>query len=308
VAGCSDPYATSRSHQIQGGAPEPGQPAVGLLEFSTGNFGTGTLISPTVVLTAGHVTYGDITGFYLGPGKPSPSGPSFEASAGMRKVPILDKIDHPSYKCVGTACDEWGTLRLDIGVVHLAEPIFDIPPEPLGSAAPAIGWACTTVGYGEYDITDADVPIERELGAPLDYWLKQKRSCDVTISQVGLDLITTKFLTGIADGGDSGGPLFCDGKLVGTVAYHTDGDWPDHRVEAYTRVLPAQPWIEDRLAEWAVASPDSTAPSVDASVYDAAMPAAVDDDGCSFVPARASSSVGLVLGFVAIVLLRRRRA
>ena len=40
--------------------------------------------------------------------------------------------------------------------------------------------------------------------------------------------LAADFETSIADSGDSGGPLLCDGVLAGVTSCHDDGDWHIH--------------------------------------------------------------------------------
>lgn len=245
AAACSgEPPAEERAgvaqQAIQGGAVEPGLPGVGMLEFSTGNFGSGTLITPRVVLTAGHVVGGNIQGFYTGAGKAIARGPDVSASQAMTKHAIGAKITHPSYECK-TGCDAY-PVSLDIGLVLLDAPASEYVPTPLGGGSLAPGLACSTTGYGNH-VLDWNAPD----AAP---FVKQKRTAAVEIVSFADEVVEVGWKTGIADHGDSGGPLFCNGALVGTTAYHTDGDGDAHRVEFYTRVDAALPWIREQLRAW----------------------------------------------------------
>lgn len=227
---------------IQGGSVEAAEPAVGLLEFASGNFGTGTLISPRVVLTAGHVAGGNIQGFYMGPGKPIGRGVNTSASDTMRKIPITEKRIHPSYECK-VDCDQWKGWNQDVSIIVLATPVTDVAPARFGTGAPQKGTICTTVGYGDHvadwDASDAQPTV------------KEKRTATSTVSTVLTRTFETTWLTGIPDSGDSGGPVFCDDQgqrsLLGTVAYHTDGDGPQHTREWYMRIDVIMPWIEEQL-------------------------------------------------------------
>lgn len=219
-----------------------GDPAVGLLEFASGNFGTGTLISPRVVLTAGHVAGGNIQGFFLGRGKPIRRGVDTSASDTMRKVPIAEKIIHPSYECK-TDCEQWKGWDLDMAIIVLAEPVTDVAPVRFGLLEPSKEAVCRTVGFGDF-VADWDAAD----AAPT---VKEKRSASSTISRVRPYVFETTWLDGVADSGDSGGPILCEregiSNLVGTVAYHTDGEGAQHVREWYARVDVAMPWLEERL-------------------------------------------------------------
>src|SRR5882762_9310262 len=57
------------SGAIQGGAADSAHPEVGIIYTTDDSFCSGTLIAPTVVLTAGHCV-GNVEGFYLGAGEP----------------------------------------------------------------------------------------------------------------------------------------------------------------------------------------------------------------------------------------------
>lgn len=228
---------------IHGGevVAEGADPAVGLLEFASGNFGSGTLISPRVVLTAGHVAGGNIQGFFLGSGTPIRRGVDTTASSAMRKIAIAEKRQHPSYECK-TDCEAWKGWNLDMALIVLAEPITDVAPVRFGGA-PEKGAICRTVGFGDF-VADWDAAD----GAP---FVKQKRTATSTVTTVRKYVFETSWLTGVADSGDSGGPIYCDvggaPNLVGTVAYHTDGEGAQHVDEWYARTDVAMPWIEEQL-------------------------------------------------------------
>ena len=62
--------------------------------------------------------------------------------------------------------------------------------------------------------------------------------------------LEVKYKTGIADHGDSGGPLICGGSVVGTVSCHADGAWPQHLSEYYARLDKAGSWVNQVVAAW----------------------------------------------------------
>lgn len=322
AAGCAleaSPPMESDTQAILGGQIEPGHPAVGLLEFSTGNFGTGTLIAPNVVLTAGHVVRGNIQGFYLGDGLPIGRGPDTTASATMRKIALatdgasVDKIVHPSYECdaqgrdAGPECAEW-ERSIDVGLVFLAEPVTDITPVRFGTSEPQEGALCLAVGFGDY-VEDWDAAD----AAPT---VKQKRSATSTIRKVRATELETVWESGIPDSGDSGGPLFCEdahglSALLGTTAYHRDGEGPKHTREWFMRTDVVMPWIEAELRARGVSwpPPANAAPIADAGVTTGAEPTPSaprekeEDGGCN--ASGAPPGLGALLAFC--MLLRKRR-
>src|SRR3989442_15248218 len=74
VAACGSTAEIAESDgEIQGGKPDSGDPAVGLLWMQSGGFCTGTLIAPQVVLTAPHCVNETVATFYTGRGSASPT-------------------------------------------------------------------------------------------------------------------------------------------------------------------------------------------------------------------------------------------
>lgn len=238
------PSATSSaSRAILGGEIATGDPLVGMLEFSSGRFGTASLIAPNLVLTAAHVVGGNIQAFYTGQGVASVPLDNTTASPTMTRHEIGRKEVHPSYGCRDKGdCDAWDGVDLDIGVVELATPITDQAPYPLDATVPAIGDRCRTVGFGfhtEEGVSDYDMGT-----------VKRKRQADVDVIDVDPTYVLVRWVTGIPDHGDSGGPLFCAGKLVATTTLRTDGELATHREEYDTRVDRALPWIQQKMTEW----------------------------------------------------------
>lgn len=258
LVACAAPAAVddigTTQQKIEGGDVETALPNIGMLEFSTGNFGTATLITPRVVVTAGHVVGGDIQGFYVGPGRPIARGADFSVSAEMKKYGISQKLTHPSYQCTEN-CDPFGGLDLDMGLVLLDSPASEYVPLQLGGGALTIGMGCSTTGYGDH-VVDWDASD----AAP---FVKQKRSASVSLLTMDVASLEVQWGTGIPDHGDSGGPLFCNNALVGTTAAHDDGDDSAHQTELYVRLDAAMPWVRSQLQAWGdttLDAPDASAP------------------------------------------------
>lgn len=303
---------------ILGGQVESGHPAVGLLEFSTGNFGTGTLIAPNVVLTAAHVVRGNIQGFFLGQGMPIGRGPNTASSDTMTKYELAEKIVHPSYECdalgkdAGADCAEWGDIAYDVGLVFLTEPVAGVAPVRFGTAAPNKDDVCLAVGFGDF-VADWDAAD----AAPT---VKQKRSAESAVRNVRETEFETRWISGIPDSGDSGGPLFCNDtsgqrSLLGTTAYHRDGEGPAHQREWFMRTDWAMGWIEREIVARGGSWPPPAnldAPSdagageeagVDAGAATATPNVPEEEGGC-----QASSQRSAWLALVALALVAGRRS
>jgi hypothetical protein len=230
---------------ILGGRVERGQPAVGVVVLASGNIGSGVLISPTMVLTAGHVAAGRPHTVYLG----SPAADALPRRENLVPFAIAEIISHPCYErrpldgCPGPAKDP-----IDVALLRLETPVEGIKPLPLvdtplemlfGLISPFRKETCLAVGFGIY----LDAEDRRSHGT--------RRSALSTIDSIGPAELVVVRATGIATGGDSGGPLICRGQIVGVVrgsAVRIDPERPyDRTREAYERIDIHRAWIRRHL-------------------------------------------------------------
>jgi hypothetical protein len=197
----------SASAPIQGGQLETGFPAVGQVVLGDGSFCSGTLIAPSYVLTAAHCAG---SGMVFNTGTDSSN---FVVHA------VDQQLAHPT---------------LDLLIVHLASPIAGISALEFNDGAlPPVGQVCTGVGFGIHDENNVETA-------------GIKRSATEQVTSSSSSVIVVDMVTGIADHGDSGGPLLCSNKITAVVHNHTDGVWPQHTVENYTTIDPA--WIASTIA------------------------------------------------------------
>ncbi len=232
---------------ILGGGVEKGWPAVGMLKFATGNFGTGALIAPKVVLTAAHVAAGHPTHFYFG----APVAGKDPRPENLRSVEVAEVVQHPCYATPKPFfCPGPRNEAIDVAIVRLKTAITDVAPLrmidwPLEifSLSPLEGVSCTAVGFGAH------------LGSDQSVAFGVRRSASSTVLDVAETELVTVRGTGIATSGDSGGPLVCNGLVVGTVRGNAGGAVPnaseyERRREGYERMDLWRGWIGAYVTKW----------------------------------------------------------
>ena len=169
---------------------------------------SGTLISPTVFLTAGHCTE-----FLIA--EDLPTYVSFDPTyvPGESELISGTPYTHPSY-CESCKPGLVGYLAYDVGVVVLDEPVTmatygELPTAGLVDTLPR-GYPLTVVGYGASDFAVGG-------GPPRDVYLDIRQRADVrllsTRNRAGEMFIKTSNGTPGQGGqgacrGDSGGPVF----------------------------------------------------------------------------------------------------
>jgi hypothetical protein len=114
----------------------------------------------------------------------------------------------------------------------------------LSEAGSAGGDAGTRVVDGGVDGGD------KEGDLPPGSYYGEKRWAEETIESVADVTLLARFKTGVADHGDSGGPLLCGGLIVATTSCHDDGWGTQHKLETYARADNASAWIKERILTW----------------------------------------------------------
>jgi hypothetical protein len=253
---------------------------------------TGTLITPTAVLTAAHC----VDPSFIGDEIPSftferyafkPPEPTIHAGASRHPHPEFAPNQPPAQ--LGHAND--------VGILILAEPITDVAPAALVRAGDPItvDLAVTLTGYGYSNGNDPDAGIPG---------FQYKRVGEASISEVGDWEVALAHMgeAGACDG-DSGGPAYAtfgDGipRITATVSRGL-GFMDCSKGGVFTRV--------DRYLDWITSVTGGTTGAADAGVPDA--PGSPDETrdhgGCG---CRANDPRGGLICGLLVVVLRRRRA
>jgi len=230
---------------IVGGRDEAAYGAVGLVVTPNGTC-TGTLVAPRVVVTAQHCFDPDMraeeVGFVTGRLADRLEAAGVELFYLGDFVQMEDENGNPW---------QWVDTELDFAVLALDhDPTVEpLPYRPSAVTVGEEGSAVDIVGYGTtgLELTDSG----------------RKRSGSATLSWVGPDWLETERRPGESSGcyGDSGGPLFLDGEVVGIFSYFVDLEQVCEAGGQYVRI--------DRFTDL-----------IDQAIDAAAAHEFVDNDGC----------------------------
>jgi Trypsin len=220
--------ATSPALAITGGGPDTVHRNVGLVRFTTpdGRFRcSGTLISPTVVLTAGHCTQ-DATNVYVSFDdalQPDPLQPGISpAERAAREAHYITGTAHPDPGWTGKLSI---SKQHDQGVVVLSAPASTKWPGITPAPLPPVGYldrnqgqlkneTFTLVGYG-VDIGDKKSQIVVQERRFTTSYLKNVQD-EVVVFQIN---DKDSKAGGGSCFGDSGGAVFLDGFVLGDASY-----------------------------------------------------------------------------------------
>jgi len=293
VLGCAVDEAPDRvAAPIIGGADTPQEvyPATGALLVSLIPSCTGTLVSPSVVLTAAHCVDPELTGGQV---------PGFTLQANGLAAPLHTIVEgaeariHPDFDLNREPNQSGVTQWFDVALLILAEPIEDVEYGVIAVPAEAeralvAGSSVEIVGYGQNELDDM-------------FAFGVKKNALTTIQDVGdFEIWTSPVGDPQKCFGDSGGPAYVEmagGLRIAGLASRLPGpnaECVDGAIE--TRVDSYVEWIADNAPEMCD----------ELECDDTGLPVLPEaDGGCRTAFGSASPTWAPLLGV--LLLLRRRR-
>jgi hypothetical protein len=221
----------SAAERLVNGTVTTDFPNVGKLVINDFGFCTGTLIAPTVVLSASHCFRDGLE-------------PGMGFAIGGRVIPITGVILHPAFRHEDEAdFDLYNTN--DVAILTLAEAVTDITPAIINFSPPTIGTELTVVGFGRYGTYE-----EGMLGTD-----GQKRFGHYLIDDLDPWFVISHFdqpdESNMAPG-DSGGPSFIEVgdelQVMAITSWSTDANRKHGDMPHNARVDVAQDFITRAMA------------------------------------------------------------
>nr|AAB01070.1 preprotrimubin [Protobothrops mucrosquamatus] len=198
----------------------------------------GTLLNEEWVLTAAHCNGKDME-IYLG--------------VHSKKVPNKDVQRRvPKEKFFCDSSKTYTKWNKDIMLIRLDRPVrksAHIAPLSLPSSPPSVGSVCRVMGWGTItspQVTLPDIPRCANINL-LDYEVCRAAYPELPATSRTL---CAGILEGGKDscGGDSGGPLICNGQFQGIVSWGGDPCAQPHEPGLYTNVFDHLDWIKGIIA------------------------------------------------------------
>lgn len=228
---------------------------------------TGTVVAPSLVLTAGHCAEDVNTGEHYGAGGYRVITGQVDWSTGRRQVSrVLGVIPYPGF-----------TRGLDVGdaaLLVLSKPV-SVPPMPLAGASrapnPAAGTKATLAGWGRTAYLQKGLTKRLELASTVvqpTRWCR--RHAHPFSSKWEICAIDPAHFASGGCHGDSGGPLVVPGSGEGEqvevgITAHGYRRCSTHSPTVYTRVGALSGWLRSWIAAYstaAVRAPVLTGPPI----------------------------------------------
>jgi secreted trypsin-like serine protease len=225
---------------------------------------TGTLVTPKVIVTAGHCTVGAAYSFATFEQTVSPdwNAAQFDNPDGsFNRQAWFDHVEANYLSGVGRTSHEnyddfWPEFpqTYDVGVVELDEPVTGVDPATIGTLPDEIDTSrgkngypeFTSGGYGVQSIVPrykADWVRWYSTGALVN--LRSANTSGYRVQLTGNPGARFAESTGGTCFGDSGGPLFFEGELVGVTSFGLNGNCVGPGFSYLVGTGAAWDWLED---------------------------------------------------------------
>ena len=157
-------------------------------------------------------------GFVVGPGVGNCTGVRVAPNLALTARHCVPETGAMTYD--GLPADAFSHKVRDLAALHMDTPSLNTLP--MGNFIPQVGSTCTIVGFGKH------------LEPNGTFSSGIKRSALVTYRGIDNGDMVVRMQTGIADKGDSGGPLICGGFVVGVTRAKPDATFPNYTDAYYT--------------------------------------------------------------------------